>query len=266
MTISKKVSGLSVGTFVTTAAGVGDITTRGKYRARRLIEKSVHFCYVPLMKKTYQYYEQFTGQQFAQLKMERLDGRAHGFVMGVFLCTCGKQKRLRVHSVLDGNTRSCGCLKSRRTKEIFTTHGDTGTTEYLAYAEMRKRCLNPNNHAYTRYGGRGITICQRWMDGYQNFLADMGRRPSPDHSLDRIDNEAGYSPENCRWALADTQAKNRRSSRMFTYEGRSYCMKDLAARLGVSLPTVRWRANAGMSGDEIAKDISDSGAQALASK
>jgi hypothetical protein len=89
------------------------------------------------------------------------------------------------------------------------THGMSSTPEYFAWAAMLSRCHNPANPRYDDYGGRGITVCDRWRADFAAFLADVGRRPSPAHSLDRIDNDRGYEPGNCRWATAYVQARNR---------------------------------------------------------
>ena len=97
----------------------------------------------------------------------------------------------------------------------MTTHGLSRTPEYRSWAEMKQRCFNPNHKQYSDYGGRGITVCDRWLN-FKNFLADMGSRPSPKHSLDRINNDGDYCPDNCRWATKAEQVNNRRSNRFIT--------------------------------------------------
>jgi hypothetical protein len=115
-----------------------------------------------------------------------------------------------------GWTKSCKCLQRQRGAENGKNnrrHGHTlngGSSEYWSWTSMKQRCLNPNYHHFKNWGGRGIKICKRWLDGFENFLADMGPKPSRHHTLDRINNNGNYTPNNCRWSLPKKQATNRR--------------------------------------------------------
>lgn len=127
-------------------------------------------------------------------------------------CECGNQKLAVSTHLVMGHTRSCGCLfgKSR------IVHGYSRTSEYHALRSARDRCLKPSHKFYPDYGGRGITICERWLgeNGCVNFIKDMGMRPSTAHSLDRINVNGNYEPSNCRWATAKVQMNNRRVKRL----------------------------------------------------
>lgn len=162
-------------------------------------------------------------------------------------CECGAVSKAREYDLVNNRVFSCGCLRNEKTAKRATTHGFTANHAcpglYRQWYNMCHRCHNPRNTAYKRYGLVGITVCDRWRGegGFANFLADMGDRPSPKHSIDRIDGSKGYSPENCRWATTAEQARNRKSNRFYTYQGVTLCAQDWANRLGIATQTMLLR-------------------------
>lgn len=119
------------------------------------------------------------------------------------------------------------------------------TPEYVAWSMMRQRCTNPNAPNFHRYGGRGITICAAW-DDFRAFLRDMGPRPSGAHSLDRIDNDGHYGPDNCRWATSAEQTANKSTNRRFAIDGQQLILRDVAARAGLNVSTLYYRVRRGI--------------------
>ncbi len=164
------------------------------------------------------------------------------------VCDCGKATSVWPASLRNGTTKSCGCLRMEGPKVV--THGDTRkgaiSPEYRAYTAMLARCRNPNVKAYKYYGGRGITVCERWMGSFENFLADMGRRPSVEHSLDRFPNQNGnYELDNCRWANPIEQGQNKRSTVMLTHNGITQCLSDWSRQTGIGVGRISARLRYG---------------------
>jgi len=157
-------------------------------------------------------------------------------------CVCGKTCTVSFCHLRTGHTASCGCLKhdgSRNERHGAAKKGSM-TPEYRSWSSLRNRCNNPRNSAYSRYGGRGIKCDPAW-DSFEAFLIDMGERPSPKHSLDRIDNEKGYSKNNCRWATKQEQSSNRQHIRMIKWEGTLHTLSQLAWYVGIKPATLRAR-------------------------
>ena len=139
---------------------------------------------------------------------------------GLVRCECGTERVVSLQGLKKGQATSCGCQRSERARRLgfaCRKHGHTKpgnpSPEYRSWIAMKTRCNNPNHRHFDNYGGRGIRVCERWVRSFENFLADMGPRPSLQYSLDRIDSEGGYEPGNCRWATRSEQNRNRRKRR-----------------------------------------------------
>lgn len=129
----------------------------------------------------------------------------------IFLCSCvcGHLREVKLADLTSGKSKSCGCQHPRKGRA--PTHGMKRTGEYISWSGMKTRCLNPKATGYERYGGRGITICDRWVNSFEKFYQDMGPRP-PGTSIDRLDNDGNYEPDNCMWRTAKAQNDNRRAA------------------------------------------------------
>lgn len=160
------------------------------------------------------------------------------------LCECGTLKNFRSGHLVKATTKSCGCLRRDMAKIKTRTHGLNKSSEHESWSGAKSRCLNISDKVYYRYGGRGITICDRWLS-FENFYLDMGEKPSSKHSLDRIDNNGNYEPSNCRWATPTEQSRNRRSNRLLEFNGKKQCLSAWADELGISNKTIdtRYRRN-----------------------
>lgn len=154
-------------------------------------------------------------------------------------CDCGGTTIAIASNLTKGNSTSCGCKR----RETQFRHGMSGTLIHQVWRGMRARCNNPNDAAYTNYGGRGIRVCERWED-FGAFLADMGMRP-PGFELDRIDNDGPYSPENCRWVPKRQNLRNKRTSHLVTWDGETLTVAAWAERLGIHERTLHNRLGRG---------------------
>lgn len=166
------------------------------------------------------------------------------------LCDCGNTYEIE-GSLLRNRAKkqrtipvSCGCENIKAIKERNSTHRLTGTRVYRSWNSAKQRCLNPNDSNYKNYGGRGITICDRWLK-FDNFLADMGFPPSDRHTIERKDVNGNYEPSNCVWATAREQARNRRNTKLYEVDGKSMILKDWADYLGIRLITIKTRLKNG---------------------
>ena len=158
------------------------------------------------------------------------------------LCDCGKYRDTTGTNLRTGNTTSCGCRKLEYA-HIPRTHGKSKTKVFAAWNEMLQRCTNPRKKNYTDYGGRGISVCDRWQT-FENFLADMGE-PLPGASLDRINNNGNYEPSNCRWASRTEQSRNRRNCRMYEIGGISKPLSEWCELHGMNYYAVYSRLEKG---------------------
>ena len=162
------------------------------------------------------------------------------------VCECGNKTIVNDYYLKKDHTRSCGCYRRDKSTEIRLKHGRSRKgmvcKTHQIWKAMHQRCNSPTATHYDRYGGRGIVVCERW-DSYDNFLADMGEQPSKGMSIERIDNDGNYEPENCRWATHTEQMRNTRRNRYVEYGGRRMALSEAAELAGISYRTVLSRVN-----------------------
>lgn len=154
------------------------------------------------------------------------------------LCDCGNTTSVDGTLLRTGNTKSCGCFNRDLGVARFTTHGKSALPEFGVWAGMKARCYNPNNESYPSYGGRGIRICESWLNGFAVFYADMGDRPGPGWTIERINNDGNYEPANCKWIPRPDQSKNRRGLHLITIAEITHTLAEWSRLSGVKETTL----------------------------
>lgn len=196
-------------------------------------------------------HQDLTGLSFGHFVVIGYSNRAGRRHHWLCRCICGTLRAVETHNLKSGNSGSCGCQRhvaanATRAAKRFPGYAKR-QPEYPVWAAMVQRCYNPRARSFAKYGAKGIEVCDRWRFGdgkqsaFRTFLADMGRRPSSKHSIDRIDNQRGYDPGNCRWATAALQTRNRTITIMVIYRGREMTLPDACEEAGLPHNAVRQR-------------------------
>jgi len=168
-------------------------------------------------------------------------------------CDCGNIVFVEPRVLRAGHATSCGCYHREVVSAICANrlkHGharQNDSPEYVAWIHMKSRCYRERDSKFHLYGGRGISVCERWLNDFSAFLADMGPRPSPRHSIDRIDVNGDYCSANCRWATPKQQSRNKTRHRLVEIDGKTMCLAEACERTGVNYRSALWRLNNGLN-------------------
>jgi len=198
-------------------------------------------------------YDEYIGNRFFRLTVKSVFKKDNGYRYFSCVCECGKTKDILAKNIIRGKTKSCGCYQKERASEAAKTHGEGAnkTKEYRIWTHIKTRCFNNKSPKFISYGGRGITMCDRWRYSYVNFLEDMGRCPANKDSIDRIDNNGNYEPKNCRWADLYEQGCNMRSNVVIEYNGESKIIAEWARITGISESVLQYRVKMDWGADKI---------------
>lgn len=193
-----------------------------------------------------------SGVRFGILSAIKINGRSgvNKRLTWLCKCDCGNITTVIGENLKYGHTKSCGCIRIESTVISKTTHGATRSgirsAEYNSWRALSDRCYNTKNKGYKHYGARGIKVCKRWSR-FENFLSDMGEKPTAKHSIDRKNNDGNYTPSNCRWATSKQQTRNYRRNRFLVMGGVKQTITDWAEKYGISSRTISHRLNIGWS-------------------
>lgn len=188
-----------------------------------------------------------TGQKFGRWTALEYRPKNKGRSYYLCKCECGKEKEVAASIMKNGDSKSCGCLNAEVAAKRMTKHGQYLTPEYRTWQDIIKRCHNPKTKCYPRYGGRGIKVCERWRNSFENFIEDMGKKPSPKHSIERRENNGDYEPSNCHWATNEEQVRNKRTNVFLEWNGKRMIVADWAKEIGVDQFTLYARISNGWS-------------------
>lgn len=180
------------------------------------------------------------GDRFGRLIVESVSHSSNSGVYWTCVCDCGKRVSVLRGNLISGNVASCGCLH----RDTHTKHGKSKTREYTNWTNMKRRCLSPSHVKFPDYGGRGITLCDEWKN-FDSFINDMGPAPTNKHTIDRINNDLGYTKENCRWASPKEQANNKRNNKLITAFGKTQTQAQWSRETGVSQQNIYSRLKRG---------------------
>lgn len=187
-----------------------------------------------------------TGMRFGKLVVVRRDHTRNG-TFWLCQCDCGSTTSAPSGHLNNGSRKSCGCAQDG---SHTRTHGMSHSSEYRAWTNARHRCTNPNNRKYPLYGGRGIRMCAQWALSFDTFIRDMGRKPTARHTLERLDSNGDYTPENCVWATAIQQNNNRSFNRKLQFQGRLVTVAQASRATGIPHGTIISRLDSGKSDEE----------------
>lgn len=192
------------------------------------------------------------GSRFGKLTVISRGGLIYnGCKEWICICDCGKETRASSTKLITGQKASCGCTSNGEESNLYK-HGHYGTRTYRIWQNMKTRCMNTKSQFYEQYGGRGITVCEKWMK-FEGFIDDMGECP-PGMTIDRKNNDQGYEKDNCRWATSKEQSNNRSSNINITINHETKTLKQWCEQFGVKYTTAYWRHKNGRTVDQIFAD------------
>lgn len=192
------------------------------------------------------------GKKFGRLKVDKMIYIKNGHIYWKCKCDCGNDCIVKGYSLKSGNTKSCGCLQKENASKAKYKHRMSKTKLYKRWEDIKKRCYNKNSYNYKNYGGRGIKMCDEWLNDFMNFYSwAMENGYEEKLSIDRINNNGDYEPNNCRWVDIKTQCNNRRSNHLITYKGKTQNVSQWCEELNVSRSMVEFRLRKGLSLDEV---------------